>query len=283
MAARLRRMFLGFTAAAVLVYGGACGLLYLAQSSLVFLPSREVGPTPADAGVSFREFEIKTGPDSSVHGWLHQVGPAAPWIIHFHGNAGNICGRIDQLKMFSQLGLNGVVFDYRGYGRSQGHPSESGLVEDGVAVIDFLTQQEGLTLDRAVFFGESLGGGVATAVAEQRTPAGLILKSTFTSIPDRASELYPWLPVRHLSRVRFPNLERVRTLSCPKLFIHGDPDEVVPFHHGRRLFQAACQPKEWLQVPGGHSRGPFQLGPEFPQRLGAFCLSVTDYPDRKNL
>ncbi|MEW6280176.1 MAG: alpha/beta hydrolase, partial [Candidatus Eremiobacterota bacterium] len=178
---------------------------------------------------------------------------------------GNISYRLHAAEAFRALGCGVVLFDYRGYGRSQGTPSEEGLYRDAEAVWTHLTHL--VPPDRIVIMGESLGGGVATYLAERNPPAGLILQSTYTSLPELASELYPMIPSQ-LCRFRFPSRDRIARISCPKLVMHGRADEVIPYHHGRVLYEAAAEPRRFVELPGGHNDDPFTA--EVSRQLDAF-------------
>lgn len=257
----------------VLVGGGylaLCGLVYSYQDRLIYFPDDYFFQDPAASGLSFESFELSTGEGSTVTGWAVETDPNAPWVIHFHGNAGNISSRVDYLKLFHDLGFNGVVFDYRGYGRSQGQPSEDGLVEDGLAVVRYLLEERKVSKRYLVYFGESLGGGVAAAVAVEEPPQAMILKSTFTSLVDVSSEFYPFLPTNFLLKSRFPTKDRIPTFLFPKLVVHSRSDTVVGFDHGQRLFQVAGEPKQFLEIYGGHNTSPLELGADFKKAVKEF-------------
>lgn len=268
-------MALALFGIAGLGYTGLCGLVYLKQDSLLFFPSSVIPADPGELGLTFEAFEIPSR-DSSVTGWLVRTDtPGAPWVMQCHGNGGNIANNIPYLALFKKLGFNGVVFDYRGYGRSRGVPSEAGLVEDAMAVRNYLLDKQGVKPEKLVYFGESLGGGVACALAEKAPPAGLVMKSTFTSVPARGAEVYPFLPIRWLARTRFDSDQRIARIDCPKLFMHAHADDVVPYHHGRKLFELAGQPKTWIDIPGGHSTNPLELGREFDETVSDFVRKAT--------
>lgn len=257
---------------AVTGYGALCAVVYVMQDGLTYFPDHQIVLEPSDLGLDFEPFELDLG-QTSVTGWIvRSPEENAPWVVQFHGNGGNISGRVGHLALFQKLGFNGVVFDYRGYGKSRGRPSEPGLFEDALAVRTYLLEEQNVGPDNLVYFGESLGGGVACALAEKHPPAGLILKSTFTSVPDVGAEVYPFLPVRILARNRFASKSRVPTFQFPILVVHGRGDEVVPFHHGQRLFELANEPKQWLEIGGGHNTGPLELGSEFATTVQEFVL-----------
>ncbi len=254
---------------AVAGYSGLCLLVYLKQDSLTYFPAQEILVNPGELGLEFESFDLELG-ESSVTGWIVRSNQDAPWVLHFHGNGGNIAHRIDYLALFRRLGFNGVVFDYRGYGKSRGQPTESGLTEDALAVYQHLIEREGVKPDRLVYFGESLGGAVACALAERKPPAGMILKSTFTSYPEMASTVYPFLPVRLLARARYDSASRVRDFRFPLLVMHSRRDEVIPFQLGERLFEVSSAPKSWYEFEGTHNTGPLQLGSGFTDAIRTF-------------
>ena len=273
MPKRVLRM-LAYTLAAVgLTYGGLCALVYQYQDKLTYFPAARVSVNPGDYQLDYKSFELDQG-QSTVTGWVVRHQEASPWVLHFHGNGGNIAGRIGHLQLLHRLGFNAVVFDYRGYGKSRGKPSEPGLLEDANAVRNYLLNDLGAPQEKLVYFGESLGGGVACALAEQHPPVGLILKSTFSSIPDVGAEAYPFLPVRVLATNRFESVKRVPNFKFPKLHLHSQADEIVPYKFGRRLFEAACEPKQWIEIGGTHNTGPLELGDDFATALEDFVYTA---------
>lgn len=233
----------------VLMYAGLCGLVYSKQASLIFFPLTDVRITPKDYGMPYEDWHVKSEDGTALHGWAVPSHPDAPWVLHCHGNGGNISHRIDVIRILRRLGLNVVVFDYRGYGKSGGSlPTERQLIEDGEAFRAKIPQDKPLIL-----YGESLGGGVAAALAAQKEPQVLVLQSTFSSLVNRAAEAYPFLPVRQLSRYRLDTLNVVKILKCPKLIMHGRTDEVIGYHHGQKLYQEAAEPKIFEELRGGHN------------------------------
>jgi fermentation-respiration switch protein FrsA (DUF1100 family) len=169
-----------------------------------------------------------------------------------HGNAGNISHRLDTCIALLATGVNVFVFDYRGYGRSEGRPSEEGTYRDAQAAYQWL-RQKGFPGTNIVAFGESLGGGVATELAVREPVGGLVLQSTFTSIPDMGAELFPWLPVRWLGTIRYDTHSKLPRLKVPVLVMHSPADELVGFHHGQRNFAAANEPKLFWELRGDHN------------------------------
>lgn len=230
-----------------------CAAFFVMQGRLTYFPARPVRLTPRDVGIPFEEVALLAADGIRLHGWAVDAPSAAPWILFCHGNGGNIAGRLDTVAAFRRMGCGLLMFDYRGYGRSEGTPSEAGLYADAEAAWRYLAETRGIAAPRIVIYGESLGGGVATELALRHAPGGLILQSTFTSVPDVGAPLYPWLPVRLLCRHRFPSVERVGAIRCPKLVMHSPQDTVIPYALGRRLFEQAAEPKTWAELSGDHN------------------------------
>ena len=157
--------------------------------------------------------------------------------------------------MFRELGLSTLIIDYRGYGLSDGKPSEEGTYLDAESAWNYLIEERGLQADDIIIFGRSLGGGVATWLAKNKQPAALIIESTFTSITDIASSLYPYMPVRLLGQIRYENINRIAAIRSPLLIIHSREDELIPFSHAEALYQQAEEPKTFLEISGGHNGG----------------------------
>jgi fermentation-respiration switch protein FrsA (DUF1100 family) len=253
-------MFWSAIQIALLVYLGLAAIIFSRQSSFVFQPEmdRGYGADPSDIGLEYTALKLRTVEGETLDGW--HVPAAATreklgLVLFFHGNAGNIGHRLDYLRMFHDLGMATLIIDYRGYGRSSGTPSEEGSYLDAKAAWLHATKELGFAPDRIVIFGESLGGAVAAQLAEGHRPGALILASTFTSVPDLGAELYPWLPVRMLARIRYNTLARLPRINCPLLVVHSRSDDVIPFEHGRRLFEAAGTKKQFLEIDGGHNEG----------------------------
>lgn len=252
-------------------YLGLALFMYFRQSKYVYFPAKGLSQTPATAGLAYEDVSARTPDGETIHGWFVPAATNALGTLLFcHGNAGNIWNRIDALWLFHDMGLNVCIFDYRGYGRSTGAPSEEGTYRDAAAVWQYLTQTKSLEARRIAVLGESLGGGVAAWLAEQERPGALILESSFTSLPDMASRLYPFLPVRWLCRIQYNTLERLPRLGCPVLVAHSRQDELVPFSQGRRLYAAAREPKEFFEMKGSHNGGREETGRAYAAAVKGF-------------
>lgn len=240
------------------VYAALLVLLYFYQPKLVFLPEvagRELIASPAAIGLAHEEVWLRTSDGVTIHAWYVPGPKNGRTLLFFHGNAGNISHRLDSLEIFNELGLNVLMVEYRGYGQSDGRPSERGTRLDARAAWEYLVAKRGVAAENIVVFGRSLGGAVAAQLVRDRRPAGVVLESSFTSVPDIGTEIYPWLPVRYLSTIRYDSLAFIGEFEFPVLIVHGPKDDIIPFHHGRRLFEAAREPKQFLEIAGGHNGG----------------------------
>lgn len=230
-------------------------LLYLFQERLIYFPERTLIATPEDLGLAFDDLHLRTEDGLDIHGWyIPGLDPERP-LLFLHGNAGNISHRLETIEIFHELGLSVLIIDYRGYGLSEGRPGEAGSYRDAEAAWNYLVEHRGISPSTIIVFGRSLGGGVAAGLAGKFEPGALILESTFTSVTALAEEIYPFLPVKWLCRIHYPNLERIKHIAAPKLLIHSEDDELVPFTHGESLYRAAKPPKTFLKLRGGHNDG----------------------------
>ena len=236
-------------------YGLVVALIYLMQGRMLYLPEmpgRALEATPADVGLEYDDVTLTTSDGVAIHGWFVR-GPSARVVLFFHGNAGNVSHRLASIQQFVDLGLSVFIIDYRGYGESGGRPTEVGLYRDGDAAWRYLVEARRLPREDIVVFGRSLGASVAARLAARVRPRGLIVESAFTSVPDVAQELYPWLPVRWLTRLRHATRDHVEAIDCPVLVIHSRDDEIIPFHHGEAIFAAAPEPRTFLALRGTHN------------------------------
>jgi fermentation-respiration switch protein FrsA (DUF1100 family) len=238
------------------VYAGLALYLYVFQARYVYfpeLPSRAVDATPADIGLTFEAVRLRTTDGETLDGWFIPAPQARGTLLYLHGNGGNIGHRLDPIAVFHRLGLNVLIFDYRGYGASTGKPSEEGTYQDALAAWNFLTNERRLEPAEIVLFGESLGGSIAAWLAARHTPAALMIYASFTSVPEMAQALYPIFPARSLARYRYETRASLASVKCPVLIMHSPEDEIIPFSHGQALFAAAREPKQFLELRGGHN------------------------------
>ena len=238
-------------------YGLLIAVVYFMQGRMLYMPNvpgRTLTMTPIDVGMDYQDVSIDTADGVTLHGWFI-VGRSSQVLLFFHGNAGNISHRLDSIRQFRNLGLSVLIIDYRGYGQSSGRTTEKGIYRDADAAWRYLTEDRGISAGDIVIFGRSLGASVASRLAAQQQPLALIVESSFTSIPDIAQELYPWLPARWLSRLSHATRDYVGDVRCPVLVAHSRDDEIIPFHHGEAIFASANEPRTLLALRGTHNDG----------------------------
>ncbi len=242
----------------VAAYGALVLLVSCSQSRMIYfpdMPSRELTATPRQIGLAYESVEFTTADGVKLHGWFVPAAEPRGTLLFFHGNAGNISHRLDSLRIFHDLGLGTLILDYRGYGQSEGTPSEEGTYLDAEAALGYLQKQRGVAAEGVIVFGRSLGAAIAAHLASRHQVRALILESAFTSVPEMAATLYPFLPTRWLVRFSYATKDYVGERSCPLLVIHSRDDEIVPFEQGQALFAAANPPKRFLELRGGHNDG----------------------------
>ena len=230
-------------------------ILYFMQPTLVYDPVREIPYTPAELGLDFEEVAFRTGDRVQLHGWFVPAPDASFTVLYCHGNGGNMMYFLDTVNFLNKLGLNSFLFDYRGYGNSRGRPSENGTYLDVRAAYRWLVKKKGIPPHRIIIFGWSLGGTIAAYLAAKVKTAGLVVESAFTSYADIGSKFYPYMPVRWFARFNYPTIEYVRKVKCPVLVIHSRDDEMIPFEFGLEIYDAANDPKEFVEIFGGHNDG----------------------------
>jgi len=264
------RRMIPWVAVAAFAYLAVVLAFWIGQNRLIYYPGPRPGPPPASATLDLREESIETKDGERLHAWLAtpkkmegqrgsssaMPGPARGVLV-CHGNAGNIGSRIPVAEAFASFGFATLLFDYRGYGGSSGKPTEEGTYLDAEAAFDRFAALLGGSSPRIAVYGESLGGAVAIELARRRKVARVVVEETFTSLADIASGLYPWLPARTLLRDRYGSVGKVASIGVPLLVIHSPEDDLVPFALGRKLFDAAREPKTFLETGGRHDEGGF--------------------------
>lgn len=268
-------MFIKIILAIALFYIAAMIAIYFAQALFIYapqMPTREIVATPTDIGLEFEDFYLETTDKESINAWYitaksstTQAGNnwSGKTVLFLHGNAGNISHRLETIKIFHQLGINILILDYRGFGKSTGNPSEQGTYADADAAWKYLLEEKKLVAENIIIAGRSLGGGVAAELARKVQPAMLILESTFTSMPEVSAEHYPFMPTNLIVKHRYETNKKLTDIHCPVLFTHSVNDEVIPYEQSQRNFSAANNPKQFIELRGGHGSG--------------FLLSKQDY------
>ena len=245
-------------------------LLWVLQPGMVFYPTRALAATPADWGLAFEDIELTAADGTRLHGWYIPHPDATHTLLFFHGNAGNISHRGDSIAIFNRLGLSVMIIDYRGYGHSAGRPSEAGIYRDALVARDHLVEVRGVDPKRIVIFGRSLGASVAADLASRAPSGGVILESGFSSARDMARHLYPGLHWILYRRFDFDAAERLSRAQSPTLVLHSPNDEIIPSALGRRLFDAAPEPKRFVDLAGDHNSGFMASQPGYEQTIATF-------------
>jgi uncharacterized protein len=245
-------------------------------NSLLYFPARVSLQTPAEAGLAYRDVTFESEDGERLHGWwtaaarLRSIGH----VLLCHGNAGNVGDRVPHARLLAAAGFDTLLFDYRGYGRSSGRPSEQGTYRDARAALAAMLRQPDVDTSRVFYLGESLGGAVALQLAIESPPKGLVLQSTFTSVRDMARLHYPLLPAALIPDA-YPSLRRVRELRAPLLVLHGELDDLVPVSHGRSLFEAAPGLKRMRVFAGvGHNDLVALAGDAYGAEIAAWARQL---------
>lgn len=250
------------------------GLRWFERRSL-YAPSRAIEATPADEGLAFEEVTFVTEDARVLHGWWIPHPAARGTILYCHGNASNIGNRIGVARDLHRLRVNVFLFDYRGYGRSKGLPTEQGTYRDARAAYEVVrARHEDAEAPPVIVHGASLGGAIAVQLALDKPVRGVVLEGAFTSTVDVGRRLYPFLPVRLLARYRYDALSRIPGVTVPKLMAHSRDDQVIPFDLGERLFEAAAEPKSFVELAGPHDEASWNNTPAYWTEMERFVTRV---------
>ena len=250
------------------------GWLYYQQPKMIFFPEEKLVASPEDWGLAYEDVALQTSDGLTLHGWFIPHTGARKTLLLFHGNAGNISHRRDSIAIYHRLGVNVFIFDYRGYGRSDGKPGEAGLYHDARSAWRYLTQSRAMRPQDIILFGRSLGGAVAAKLATEVPAGALILESTFSSARDLARALLPLQS--HLVPLRFDfnTTAHVRQIKIPLLIIHSPEDEIIPYRLGENIYRAANEPKSLFKTRGDHNNGFLLSQPAYEHALGEFISTL---------
>jgi len=230
-------------------------ILYVMQPKFLYSPVREIACTPDDLGLDYEQVVFKSDDGLQLSGWYIPAAISEFTILFCHGNGGNIYHSLDSINILHELGLNCFIFDYRGYGNSEGKPTEEGTYLDAEAAYKWLTKGKKISPDSIIVFGRSLGGSIAAQLASKVNTSALVVEGTFTSYVDIGKKFYPYMPVRWFARFSYDTLEYIKNVRCPVMLIYSRNDEVVPFEFGLELYEAAGEPKEFVEIFGSHNDG----------------------------
>jgi hypothetical protein len=269
---RRRKNLAGLLLAPAVLYG----LLRFFEHRLTYVPTRAHDARPEELGRAWEDLTLVTSDHVRLHAWFFPADADSPRrslvFLVAHGNGGNISHRLGLAAVLLRTGANVLLFDYRGYGRSDGVPGEQGTYRDAEAALAWW-RGRGFASTDVIAWGESLGGAVAAELATRHPLAGLVLQSSFTSTPDLGKELFPWLPVHVLAHYRYETLRKLPGLKLPVLVLHSRADTIIPFHHGERNFAAAHGPKLFVELEGDHN-DPVEQEPAFAAGLEKFLALV---------
>ncbi len=283
----------------LIAYLGWGVTLYILQPKLLYFPVREVSCTPAELGLDFENVIFKSADGLQLSGWyvpapleartkavsahagdsvLRRPVNNSPFtILLCHGNGGNMTHCLDSIDIFHDLELSCFVFDYRGYGHSQGRPGEDGTYLDARAAYKWLTEKKKISPDNIIVFGRSLGGSIAAQLAGKSQVGALVIESTFTSYVDIGRKFYPYMPVRWFARFSYNTVQYIKDVLCPVMLIYSRDDEIVPFEFGRELYEAANEPKELVEIFGSHNDGFLVSGEIYKDALTKWLKFLKEY------
>ncbi|UCD58426.1 MAG: alpha/beta hydrolase [Candidatus Hydrogenedentota bacterium] len=250
------------------------------ERNFVFFPVKPLAFSPREWGMDFEDVYFTTADGVKLNAWLIRAGHDSPMVLWFHGNAGNIADRVENARLLFDRGLSLFMVDYRGYGKSEGRPSEKGIYADGQAAYDYLVSEGGIVPENMVIFGRSLGASVAVYVASGNRCAGVVLESAFTNMTEMARVHYSIFPGLGRLKHKFSCIDRISSIESPILFIHGDADELVPYQLGLRLFEAAAAEKGFYTIPGAHHNDTYLVGgKDYFDRFEKFVRDTTGRKD----
>lgn len=258
----------------LLVGAGICSFIFYPkiENFFVFYPDRSMDVSPERMCLPYRDVYFPAKDGTRLHGWFFPGEKGAPVIVYCHGNAGNISHRIEIAARLLEQGLQVFLFDYRGYGRSSGSPSEEGIYKDGLGAWEYVVESEKIPPDGVIAYGHSLGAAVAIEIALGKQVRSLIIESAFTSTKDMAKTMPLFALFSPLLPAHFHNLEKVGRVRVPKLIMHGDLDEIIPFHMGKTLYEAAAEPRFFLPIRGAMHNDTYVVGGEkYFRTLAAFA------------
>jgi len=244
--------------------------MYVLQPGMVFFPTKIISQTPDQWGLSYEDVYLESSNQNKIHGWYLPAKNSNQALLFFHGNGGNISHRGDSLKIFNRLGLNVLIIDYQGYGKSEGSPGEQEIYDDALVAWKYLLAEKNFKPGDIIIFGRSLGGAVAAKLAADVNPRALILESTFSSVKDMAKLLLPVMSRLVFSRYEFNAAQQVTENKAPLLVLHSRDDDIIPFELGEKVYQAGNKPKIFIEMVGDHNSGFIQSQPAYEQALENF-------------
>ena len=255
--ARCRRVLKLVLAISIIPFLWSCQL----ENSLIFYPTSSMDGSPHELGLPYEDIHFTTEDDVKLNGWFIPSPQGEFTLLWFHGNAGNISHRLQNIRLIHEkVKTNVFIIDYRGYGRSEGRVSEEGTYKDALAAYHYLRNQKNIPSKRIVIFGRSLGAAVAAHLAVRENALALILETPFASIREMAKAVFPYLPIGPFLRTKYDVLADVKRVQQPVLVLHGDQDDIVPYVQGKKVFDATSEPKEFYTIRGANHNNTFVVG-----------------------
>jgi fermentation-respiration switch protein FrsA (DUF1100 family) len=248
-------IFVEILAVSFIAYSALGLALYFMQPAFLYSPVQEVPYTPEELGLDFEKVIFKSYDGLMLSGWYIPAKNSELTVLFCHGNGGNMMHCLDTINILYSLGLDCFIFDYRGYGNSEGKPSEEGTYLDARAAYKWLTKEKEISPDDIIVFGRSLGGSIAAQLASKVRVGALLIESAFTSYVDIGRGFYPYMPVRWFARFSYRTIDYIKKVHCPVMIIHSRDDETIPFEFGLELYEAANEPKEFVEIFGSHNDG----------------------------
>mgnify|MGYP006281037631 CR=1 FL=1 len=282
MSGILLRMFTYALLGITIFTGGLFSMAYLLQERVLFPATSELDRDPAFYDWPFEDVVLPVG-EYWTHGWFVPLENARGVVLFSHGNAGNLADRLESIGFLRAMGFAVMAYDYGGYGKSTGRPSEARLYADIRAVWNYLTAERGYDPDEIVLFGRSLGGGPTTDLAAEVRPAGVVLESTFTSAPAVANDIFRLIPLGWVLRHQFDNRTKVPLIQAPLMVVHSPDDTLIRYKHGRALYERATEPKRFLELRGDHNEGFVLSGAVYKQGWESFLEDVLPRPPGENV
>jgi len=240
----------------------------------IYFPTNDLAGTPEDLGLSYEEVYFGTADGLKLNAWFIPNSPADLTVLFLHGNAGNLSHRLESIDVLYKLGVNVFIVDWRGYGKSEGSPTEEGLYSDALSSYNYLVEDKKIAPESIVVYGKSLGANVAVDLASKVKIKALICDSGFTSAQDMGRVIYPFLPVKLFINIKYDAVSKIKNIACPKLIIHSRDDEIIPYKLGKKLFQVAASPKQFLELTGSHNEAMFTDRDKFASELKKFLGSL---------
>jgi fermentation-respiration switch protein FrsA (DUF1100 family) len=242
--------------------------IYFLQPRFMYRPVRDVLYNPGDIGLTFEKVSLKVEDGLKISAWFVPAENSRKTVLFCHGNGGNMSHRLDTVNLLNEMGLNCFLFDYRGYGDSQGITSEKGTYQDAEAAWRWLTDKKGIEADEIVIFGRSMGGAIASYLAEKVEPAALVVESAFTSYVELGKKCYPYLPVKMFASFEYDTISYIKQVACPVMVIHSKADEIIPYEFGVKLYDSLDVEKEFVEIFGIHNNGFLFTGEKYRKAWG---------------